>query len=129
MSSTPDHAPDESPHRLGMCLGQPVLYPDIYVWFVFLAAVDLMLTWVILATGGKELNWIAASIVEHFNLPGLAGYKFGLVVFVIGMCEAVGRRRASAGYRLAEWAVALSAIPVVISMVLLAAWGLVRTSA
>ncbi|MCP4594048.1 MAG: hypothetical protein GY842_25220, partial [bacterium] len=64
MSSTPNHTPDQSPHRPGLCLGQPVLYPDIYVWFVFLAAVDLMLTWVILATGGKELNWIAASIVE-----------------------------------------------------------------
>ncbi len=35
------------------------LYPDLYTWFVFFAAMDVMLTWTILALGGREINGFA----------------------------------------------------------------------
>src|SRR5262249_30759008 len=33
----------------------PVRYPNEYVWLVFVSALDVMLTWVVLSTGGGEV--------------------------------------------------------------------------
>jgi hypothetical protein len=93
---------------------RPVLFPQLYAWFVFLASVDLMFTWVILYRGGRELNALANWIIQNHNLPGVVVYKFALVILVVGVCETVGRRSHAIGCKLARWAVALTAVPVVI---------------
>ena len=46
-------------------------------------------------------------------------YKFALVVFVILLCQVVGRLRPATGRRLAEWAVAITFIPVTFTTVML----------
>ena len=104
------------------------LYPNIYVWFIFLAALDAILTALILhpvlyagnlemtESRGGEANSIAAWIIEHGDVPGMVAFKFVLVTLVIIICEIIGRRRADVGRRLAEWAVAITTIPVAVAL-------------
>lgn len=99
-----------------------VLYPDIYVWFVLLASLDIMLTWVILWLGGHEVNVFANWIIRFGGLPGMAAFKFGCVVLFITICEVVGRRRENLGRPLALWAVVLNAVPVLVALVHLASF-------
>lgn len=99
----------------------PVMYPNAYTWFVFVSAMDIMLTWVILWQGGAEVNPVARIVIERWGLNGAIVFKFALAIFVIGICEYIGRRRGSTGRRLAVAAVAISAIPVAYSLLLLAA--------
>jgi hypothetical protein len=96
---------------------RPALYPDIYAWFILLASLDLMLTWIILHLEGVELNVVADWIIEHYDLKGVVIYKFVLVLFVILMCELVGRRNYRRGLQLARWAVVLTAVPVLIAVI------------
>ena len=79
-----------------------------------------MLTWVVLAYGGRETNGIAAKVLSDFGLAGLVVFKFVLVVFVICLCEFIGRRSPRSARRLAEWAVGLTCVPLVV--VLLEIW-------
>lgn len=95
----------------------PVRHPAAYGWFIFVSALDVMLTWIILLVmDGIEVNPIAHAVIQHAGLRGLVVFKFTLVVFVIVMCEWVSRRNARAGVKLAEWSVAITAIPVVIAL-------------
>lgn len=102
-------------------IGQPVLYPDIYIWYVFFASMDVMLTWVILHFKGAELNPIAHWVIDHYDLVGMVAYKFLLLFFVVAVCEYVGRiqHRAKLSHRLAEISVAITAFPVVVAVSLL----------
>jgi len=78
-----------------------MLYPDAYVWLVFLSALDVMLTWITLAWGGMETNALARPIIAHLGLVGIVIFKFALIVLVIVICESVGRRSNRAGRRFA----------------------------
>jgi hypothetical protein len=94
-------------------------YENTYVWLIFVSCLDIMLTWIVLWRGGREANALAAAIIHHFGLPGIVLFKLTIVVLVIGLCEWIGRHNHLAGGRFARWAVALSAVPVVIAVVLL----------
>jgi hypothetical protein len=108
--------PDELNARSGQ-----MRYQNAYVWFVFVSALDIMLTWVILQSGGSEINPIADAVIQRFGLRGMVAFKFALVIFVIIMCEWMGRRSDRHGRKIAEWAVAVTSIPVVLSFVILIA--------
>ena len=97
----------------------PLRYPGTYLLFVLLAAADLVFTfWIIWAEGSQaELNGVARAVIDHLGLPGAVAFKLALVVFVVVMCEVIGRRRDKTGRRLAEWSAAVTAIPVVVSIV------------
>ncbi len=92
------------------------LYPGIYPWIVLAASLDVMMTWIILHQGGREVNAVADAIIGRYGLPGVVIFKFGIVVFVIGLCEIVGRRRRAVGRGLAIAAVALNTFPVVVGV-------------
>ncbi|HUU94878.1 MAG TPA: hypothetical protein VM487_03995 [Phycisphaerae bacterium] len=111
--------------------GRAVLYPNVYAWYVFLASLDVMLTFLILSDlfseidvyappRGTELNPLANWITRIGGLPGIIAFKFALVILVVCICEIVGRRKHETGRRLAKWAVAISAIPVVVALVQMA---------
>ena len=102
-------------------LTRPVLYQNTYVWLVFVSALDVMLTWMILYLGGREVNGLAAWVIDRFGGVGMVVYKFALVALVIAICEAAGRRRDSAGRGLARFAVAVTCVPVLWSFFLLLA--------
>ena len=118
MSNSPNAQPGER-HRLSWLSRRPVRYPDRYVWFVFFSAIDVMLTWAILAHGGEEANPIAEFVITRWGLPGAIAFKFSLMIFVIIICETVGSRNDRSGGRLAVLAVIISVLPVVFSFGLL----------
>ena len=97
----------------------PVLYENHYTWFILVSALDVMFTWIVLHAGGREANALAAAVLNRFGLGGMVVFKFALVIFVIVLCEIIGRRSRSAGRRLATWAVGLTCVPLIIAVMLL----------
>ena len=102
--------------RIGWLSSPPMLYPTAYKWFVFVSAADIVLTWFILLLGGSEVNVIADAIIASTGLKGILIYKFCLMILVVLSCEVIGRRRPRTGRNLARAAIAISAIPVVLSI-------------
>lgn len=94
-------------------------YPNVYVWFVLMSAMDIFLTYIVLWLGGSEVNQIANKVLQTFGFTGMIVFKFVLVILVIGICEIIGRHNDATGRRLAEWAVAITCIPVVYTSVML----------
>jgi len=102
-------------------LGGAVLYPNCYTWFVLLAALDIMLTTLIIAGfEGYEVNVVADWIIAAGGLRGVVAFKFGVVIMVVLICELVGRRHVAKGRKLAEWAVAITCIPVAVALIQIA---------
>ena len=96
--------------------GQPVLFPRAYSAYIALAAMDVVLTALILAKGGVELNKLAAWVFNTHGVPGASIYKFGTVMVVLVACELAGRYRAfNLGRSLAIAAVVISLVPVSIA--------------
>ena len=95
----------------------PLCYPGTYTLFVLLAALDVILTFLILEIGGLELNAVAGAVIAHLGLPGAIAFKFALVVFIVIMCEVIGRHRDRTGRKLAEWSAAVTAIPVAVAAI------------
>lgn len=93
-----------------------MLYPIAYKWFVFISAVDVVMTWFILLLGGREVNVLADAVISHAGLKGILVYKFCLVILVVLLCEFVGRRRAALGRNLARASIAITSIPVALSI-------------
>jgi len=91
-----------------------VLFPNHYTWLVFVAALDIMLTCMILYRGGKEVNGLALWFIRHFGLPGLVGFKYAMVVVVIVLCEIAGRLHPHWGRRLATIAIGINCVPVAV---------------
>jgi len=103
---------------------QPVLYPSIYPWYVILATLDVLLTWLILSSfDGRELNPIAAGVIHTGGMPAATFFKFATVMFVMWACEFIGRRKVNVGRRLAAYAVLMNCVPVTASVAQLAAAG------
>ena len=97
-----------------------LLYPRLYPWYALMALLDVLVTAVVLEVGGYEANGLAARILEFAGILGLLAFKLASVVLVISICEVVGRRKETTARRLAEWAVAITAIPVAVGLVQLA---------
>lgn len=100
---------------------QPVLYPDEYTWLLLVSAMDLMLTWLILQLGGREVNPVANAVLRMGGFGGMIVFKFAAVVVFVLACEAVGRMQWGRGRSLARVAVGISAVPIVVSLAQLAA--------
>lgn len=99
-------------------LRRPVLFPRVYAMYIALAAMDVLLTTLILAKGGVELNKLAAWLFSTHGLAGASALKFGTVMVVLVACELAGRHRSGTmGRTLAHAAVIVSLIPVMIATV------------
>lgn len=97
-------------------LKQPILYPRIYPWYLLMACLDVVLTWLVLRMGGVELNTVAAWFITRHDVQGMVFLKFGTVFFVLIACERIGRVHDAAGRRLAFFAVLVNCIPVVMAV-------------
>jgi len=106
---------------LGWFFFRRTRYPDEYVWLVFVSALDLMFTWIILLPprDGNEVNLLPNWIISRFGLPGVTVYKFALVSLVIVICEVVGRTRLPLGRAVARIGIALTGAVVVWSLAIL----------
>ena len=108
--------PPSDPGRLSL---PEMRYPDEYVWFLLFSSMDIMLTWVILSHGGREVNPIAAFVIDTWGLPGAIAFKFCQMLMVVLICEYIGRKRDRTARTLAQLAVVISAMPVFYSIFLL----------
>ena len=98
----------------------PLRFQDEYVWLVFLAGMDVMLTWYILERhNGEEVNPIAKLVIDSWGLWGAIGFKFSLLLFVIVACEWISRDNFKVGKFLVWFALTVSSFPVVYSAALL----------
>ncbi len=103
-------------------LREPILYPKAYTGYIALAAMDVILTALIIRLGGVEVNSVAAWVIEkaryieNTGFTGMTLFKFATVFFVLVACEFVGRQKATLGRTLATGAVALNCVPVLIAV-------------
>ena len=99
----------------------PLRFQDEYVWLVFLAGMDVMLTWYILERhNGEEVNPIAKLVLDSCGLWGAIGFKFSLLLFVIISSEWIAREKLKVAQFLVWFALTTSSFPVVYSAALLA---------
>ncbi|MEO1128947.1 MAG: hypothetical protein AAFX05_04465 [Planctomycetota bacterium] len=100
-------------------LTRPILYPRAYTAYITLAALDVVLSaLIILHLGGEELNAIAAWVFDNGGLPGATVFKFATVYVVLVTCELAGRYKdGELGRSLARWAVLISAVPVGVAII------------
>lgn len=97
-----------------------VHFPYFYLALTFVSALDLILTYLVLVIGGMEVNPIANAVLQSpADFHGLILFKFLVVAAIILICEFIARHTDTAARRLAGWAVAISAFPVVWSTLLL----------
>ncbi|MCB9850696.1 MAG: hypothetical protein H6817_08325 [Phycisphaerales bacterium] len=101
----------------GLFASPQMLFQNNYVWFVLVSALDVMLTWIVLLLDGVEANPIADAVLQYGGLPGMVAFKFALVLLVVVLCEWTGRRNLHTGWKLSEWAVAITTIPVTVAFV------------
>ncbi|MDG2053945.1 MAG: DUF5658 family protein [Phycisphaerales bacterium] len=109
---------DDKPKGKGGLRSQ-VLYPNTYVWLVFVSAMDIIMTRIVLAFGGSEVNPIALLAIEGGGLWGLIVFKFVIIALVIILCEIIGRHKYRTGKRLSIFGVVVSAMPGAWAFVLL----------
>jgi hypothetical protein len=95
-------------------------YQNAYVWLVLVASLDLILTMLVLYWwGGSEVNPIADAVIAHLGYGWAIVFKFSTIIFVIIICEVVGRREPRSGRSLAIGAVVINAIPVAFTIAIL----------
>ncbi len=95
-------------------------YQNAYVWLVFVATMDAILTRLVLTVWkGSEVNPIAAAVINVFGYNWTIVFKLATILLVIVICEVVGRRDDKAGRQLAYLAVLINAVPVAYTFFLL----------
>jgi hypothetical protein len=98
-------------------------YPDHYTWLVLVASLDILLTYVVLHLGGIEANPLAAKVIYRWGVPGMVIYKFIFIIIAILIGEEVGKRNEWKGRKFLEYAIVISAFPVIFALMLLALHG------
>ena len=92
---------------------QPLALSWWWLALVVVAALDLVLTHLVLSIGGHEVNPVARGVLRAADFPGLIIYKFVLVTGVVLIAEFIARHAAATARRVALLAVGISALPVV----------------
>jgi len=100
-------------------------YPRHYAWVLLLALLDIIVTTLVLSTGGKELNAIARWAIEHAGILGMLAIKSTTLTIVLFICEYLGRHRPRVGLRIAELALVAHSIAVACGLVYLAQFSIV----
>lgn len=99
-------------------------YRDHYAWYALISAIDVMLTGLVIEEfAAAEVNRVAAWFFDSFGSLGLGVLKLMTVAVVVAVCERVARASPATARRLAEWAVAVSCIPVAVALAQIALIG------
>ena len=111
------HGPSDPQNPPTPRFGGPVLFPQLYLWLVFVSVLDIVFTVTILSLGGHEVNPIADWFLDLWDTWGLIVLKFLAISFAITLCEIIGRMRYMTGLRFAQAAIGIGLIPVVVAIV------------
>jgi hypothetical protein len=101
-------------HSATGILRRDLLYTRWYAWFLVASALDIVMTAMVLSLGGIELNPVADVVIGRFGMQGAMAYKFALVIFVILLCEVIGRQNPRWGRSVAQFAVLGPAVAAVL---------------
>ncbi len=97
----------------------PVRHPNLYLWLLFVAVLDVIFTRVVLFFGGKEINPVADFVIDNWGRFGMALFKMAITAFVIVVCEFIATRSIRISRRLALASILISAVPVVWSCIII----------
>ncbi len=97
----------------------PVRHPNLYLWLIFVSALDVILTRVVLFFGGKEINPVADYVLLNWGRLGMSLFKFLIIGFVIIVCEYIATRNAAVSKRLAIISIVISLVPVIWSCIII----------
>lgn len=100
-------------------LHHQVLYPAQAMLLLFLASLDVMLTHAVLHLGGIEANPLAARVFSTAGTLGMSLYKFALIGLFLLIMEYIGTKQIISGRRLATAGIAISLLPVAVSLMVL----------
>jgi hypothetical protein len=100
-------------------------YPRHYAWVLALAVLDIIVTALVLSTGGKEMNAIARWAIEHAGVIGMVAIKATTLTIVLCICEYLGRHRPKVGLRIAEFALIANSAAVACGLVYLTQFSIV----
>ena len=75
-----------------------------------------MFTWIVLYHHGIEVNPLARVILHVGGKFGFVAFKFSIIVFVIGLCEIIGRRNKLAAQGLIGAGIAMTSLPVALAI-------------
>jgi hypothetical protein len=99
-------------------------YQNAYVWLVFVSALDIILTaLVIYVWGGDEVNPVTDHVIQEMGFVWAIIFKFAMMLVAVIVCEVIGRQSNRAGRRLAVAAVVINGVPVVFTLTLLSLAG------
>lgn len=99
-----------------MPLREPILFPRMYWAYIVLAAMDVLLTALILKVGGHELNAVGRAAFAWAGLFGATMLKFTTVTVVLLACEYAERAKPDAGRLIVYAAVSISTVPVMMGL-------------
>lgn len=103
--------------RIAHALSSPAKFPNHYCWYVLVCALDLILTNAVMTWfGAIEVNAVAHTAIELAGFWGLIALKVSTMIVVIAVIELLARRAVHVGHRLAEWSIAISGLPVVLTL-------------
>lgn len=106
-------------HSAPGLLRRDLLYTRWYVWILIASAFDIVMTSMVISLGGIEMNPLADAIIARFGMHGAMAYKFALMIFVILMCEIIGRHNLRLGRWVAQFATLGPAVAAVLGYFLL----------
>ena len=95
-------------------------YQNAYVWLVFVSALDIILTMIVLHHWeGEEVNPFAERLMTELGFGWAILFKFSMMLAAVISCEVVGRRNDRVGRRLSVAAVVINGFPVAFTLGLL----------
>ena len=86
-------------------------FPTLYGAIVAAGSLDIWLTGILLALGGREANPLAAAVLDTYGFTGMVVFKYLVVATLILACEFVASRDRRKARGLALVLVALHAAP------------------
>jgi Domain of unknown function (DUF5658) len=116
--------PSVPPVPLREVFRRPCQFLSIHAWFLALAALDVVLTTIILGLGGHEANGIARAVIATGGLSAMVLFKVACVVVALVLCEVVGHRKPRTGRGIALAAVGLNTTAVSLGIAYLAIYSL-----
>lgn len=98
-------------------------YPQLWVWLLTFAALDVVVTSAVLRIGGSELNVIALAVIEGAGLAGMVLLKLAGTLTVLTIGEYVARTRATLARRLLVCAISVNILAVAKGSAILGFYG------
>jgi len=108
-----------NPRKRSSLLGGPLPLETETVWFLFVSALDVFMTYLLIRQPGyTEGNPLAAYFLNHWGVKGMVYFKFAMVAFVCVITQIIARSREDIARRILQFATLVVGGVVVYSLTL-----------